>query len=130
MNNFSRERHSPIELIKYYWSEADVSHITYDPKMTEGDYDIIKSSGHDGTRVFTDRMLQEALLGILNMVSFFKPKPPKDWEKVKGIKYTVGPMRHATVFGMIKLKCSEGGQKYPGQRERVRMPVKCEFVYS
>ncbi len=127
MSDFKKERHNPIELIKRFWPDADTQHIIYDPTMKKGDYEIIRQSGGDGTLLFTIQMLQEALLGILNMQSWFKLTEPNAWEKVKAINYTIGTMRHVTVYGMIYLKCSTT-HKYPGQRERIRMPVKCEYI--
>jgi len=40
------------------------------------------------------------------------------------MRYVVGPMLLSTVFGVVDLKCG----RYPGQRERVRIPVICEVV--
>jgi hypothetical protein len=125
---FKKQTHNPIDLIKRFWPEADVSHITYDPKLKKGDFNVIRQSGGDGTLTFTLEMLQKGLIGIVKMESFCKSKEPSDWSKVKAIKYTVGSMRHATVYGMINLRCSSE-HKYPGQRERIRMPVKCEYIY-
>lgn len=121
-NSFSKRYHNPIELIKDYWPEADISHIEYDPSMKKGDYQIVRQSGGDGTLLFTIQMLQKALLPLVNMSSFFKPNAPKSWDNVKSIKYKIGPIKHATVFGMVYLRCSKTN-KYPGQRERVRIPV-------
>lgn len=128
MSNFKKEHHNPLELIKRFWPEANVDHITYDPNLRKGDFNIIRQSGGDGTLLFTLGMLQKGLIGIANMTSFCASNEP-DWSKVKSIKYTVGKMRHATVYGMIYLKCSKT-HKYPGQRERIRMPVKCEYIYK
>ena len=127
--NFMKQRHNPIDLIKEFWPGASVDHITYDPDMKNGEYDIIRQSGGDGTVMFTMEMLQKGLIGIANANSYYRLTEPEDWSKVKQIKYTVGPMRHVTVFGMIYLACSKD-RKYPGQRERIRMPVKCEYIYS
>lgn len=129
MSGFKKERHNPIELIKSFWPEANVDHITFDPDLRKGDFNIIRQSGGDGALLFTIEMLQKGLIDIVNMTSWCTITEPKDWSKVKSIKYTIGKMRHATVFGMIKLRCSET-QKYPGQRERIRMPVKCEYIYK
>jgi len=128
MSEFKRERHNPMELIDSFWPEANVSHITYDPTLKKGDFNVIRQSGGDGTMLFTIEMLQKALIGIVTMQSFCVSTEPKDWSKVKSIRYTIGKMRHATVFGMILLKCSKT-HKYPGQKERIRMPVKVEYVY-
>lgn len=127
MSDFGRERHNPLELIKKFWPEADSSHIKYDPNLKKGDFNIIRQSGGDGTLMFTLEMLQEGLLNIVNKNAFCTSKEP-DWSKVKDVIYTLGDMKHVTVFGMIFLKCSKT-HKYPGQRERIRMPVKCEFIY-
>ena len=128
MSDFKKERHNPINLIKQFWPDANTDHITYDPELKKGEYNVIRQCGGDGTLTFTLEMLQKGLVDIANGHSFFKKTEP-DWNKVKGIKYIVGDMKHVTVFGMLKLKCSKT-QKYPGQRERIRMPVKCEYVYA
>lgn len=127
-NSFRKQKHNPIELIKKWWPDADIRHIEYDPSLIKGEYEIIRQSGGDGTMLFTIQMLQEALLPILRMESLFKPKIPENLEKVKAIHYKIGPIKHAQVFGMIYLRCSKT-QKYPGQRERVRIPVICEVVF-
>ncbi len=122
-----RAKHNPIELIEYFWPGVLVGHITYDPELRRGDYNIIRQCGHDGTLTFTHEMLMKGLVDIARGTSFCKKTEPADWSRVKHIEYVVGPMRHVTVFGMVYLKCSKT-QKYPGQRERIRMPVKCEYV--
>ena len=127
-STFSKQKHNPLELIKQYWPDADVSHIEFDPTLKKGKYSIIRQSGGDGTMLFTIQMLQEGLILLVNMQSMFKPDEPEDWSNVKAIKYKVGYMRHATVFGMIYLKCSKD-HKYPGQRERIRLPVVSELVF-
>lgn len=127
MSNFKKEYHNPLDLIKNFWPNADTSHIEFDPKMkaNERDYWRIDQSGGDGTLLFTVEMLQKCLLPIVNKTSYCKATEP-DWSKVKGVKYIVGKMRHVTVYGLIELKC---GGKYSGLRERVRFPVKCEYLY-
>lgn len=129
MSNFKKEYYNPIELIERFWPEANVDHIIYDPKLKKGDFNIIKQSGGDGTLLFTLQMLQNGLIDIVNAKIGSTSNKPKDWSKVKSIKYTVGKMRHATVYGMTKLRCSET-RKYPGLRERITMPVKCEYIYK
>ena len=129
MRNFRKERHNPIELINNFWPNATTEHITFDPSLKKGDYSINKESGGDGTMMFTIEMLQDCLINIVNMESVCLSTVPENWDDVIGMRYTVGLMKHATVFGMIKLKCSKTN-KYPGQLERVRMPVKCEYIYK
>ncbi|MEE8299463.1 MAG: hypothetical protein V3R67_08815 [Thermodesulfobacteriota bacterium] len=129
MNGFKKEKHNPVELLNQFWPGNDFSHITYDENLRRGEYDVIRQSGSDGTLMFTIEMLQNALINIAKMHSHYTKTEPKDWSKVKGIRYTLGPMKHATVYGMIHLRCSKT-HKYPGQRERVRMPVKCEYILT
>ncbi len=128
MSDFRRDYHDPMELIKQYWPEADVSHIEYDPEMKAADreYWRIEGCGHDGTMMFTIEMLQKCLLPIVNMTTHFVPTEPSDASKLKAINYKIGKIRHVTVFGMVELRAG----RYPGQKERVRLPVVCEYVYS
>jgi len=125
---YKKRYHNPIKLIKTYWPEADIGHIEFDPEMgrADGEYCRIEQCGHDGTAMFTIEMLQRSLLPIVNKATHFKGTEP-DWSKVKDIRYKVGPICHAIIFGYLKLRCSESN-KYPGQRERVRYPVKCEYI--
>ena len=127
MKGFKKERHNPIDLIKQFWPDANANHISYDPDLKNGDYKIIRQSGGDGTLLFTLEMMQESLINLVNGHSFFKKTEP-DWSKVKRIKYIVGNANHATVYGMIKLRCSDKN-KYSGQRERITIPVICEYEY-
>lgn len=129
MRNFRKEKHNPVELIEQLWPGASTAHITYDPDMKKGQYDIVRQSGGDGTLLFTLEMFKKGLRDIVQGLSFYKPSEPKDWSEIKEIKYIIGPMRHVIVFGMIELACSKD-KKYPGLRERIRMPVRCEYVYK
>jgi hypothetical protein len=124
-NSFSKSRYNPIDLMRQWWPNADLSHIDYDPKMIKGDYDIVRQSGGDGTLLFTIQMLQESLLPLVNKQSYFKPENPV-LENVVNIRYTIGPMKHVICFGMVELGGLEG-KKYPGQHERVRIPV-CAYL--
>ena len=98
-------------------------------KAGDRDYWRIEQSGGDGTLIFTIKILQKALLPLLNKTTYYNQTPKADLDRAVDIKYKIGDMWHSTVSGMIYLKCSKG-HKYPGQKERVRIPVKCEYVYS
>jgi hypothetical protein len=128
MARFSRNRINPIHAIKGTWPKADVSHITLDPSLREGDFQVIREMQSDGTLVFTHQLLQEALVNIVNGNSY-KKTADVDWDNLLQIKYTVGEMRMATVYGLVHLNCSKTN-KYSGQRERVKMWVKCEYAYK
>jgi len=117
MSNFRRDKYNPKDIIKQFWPNADSSHITYNPdlKDSQRDYWVRRETGHDGTLYFTYEMFQKALIELMNKHSYCSSRPP-EFEKVKDIKYTLGPMKHSVVFGQIKLKCSEE-DFYPGQQE-------------
>lgn len=131
MSNFTKEIHNPKELIARLWPDADSSHITYDENFnnTERDYYVRRQTGHDGTLMFTYEMFGKAFIELMNKQAFAAKRPPDQTKQLVDIKYTVGPMKHAIVFGNIKLKCSETNL-YPGQKERVKMAVKVEYVYK
>lgn len=104
---------------------VNCSHITFDPAL-KPEYRIIRGTTHDGTLLFTEEVIGKALAPLANRSSFYKHTEP-DWEMVKEVRYTVGLARLATVFGQVMLPCS-ATQTYPGQRERITVPVRCEYV--
>jgi hypothetical protein len=126
--NWKRAKLNPIDLMSDYWPKAKLEHITFDPTLTKGQYKIIRQGGGDGTLLFTSELIQDCLINIVNGSTYFKPTEPL-WYKVKGVRYTIGKLSHATVFGKIYLKCSKA-QKYPGQIDRVSMPVNVEYIYK
>lgn len=120
-----RHYSNPLEIIEYLWPGAKVNHIIFDPELRKGDYDIIRQLGHDGTFTFYYNLLGDVLINIVNMTSC-TATPPDDWEDVIGIRYTVGRMKVSTVYGPINMKVGV----FPGQKDRIRMPVKCEYIYG
>lgn len=130
-SKFEREIYNPKELIAKLWPNANSSHITYDEKFNnvDRDYYVRRQTGHDGTLIFTYEMFQKAFVELMTKRAFAVSRPPDISKKLVDIKYTVGPMKHVTVFGKIKLRCSETNL-YPGQKERVKMAVKVEYIYK
>ena len=130
MIKFKKSKLNPIDLINNFWPEASTDHIAYDKNLTKGDYYIIRQCGGDGTMTIVTDMLERVLINVVNMQSYVA-KSGTDFNKVKGVKgicYTVGPIRHATVFGMIKLGLNKD-KEFFGQRDRARMAVKCTYIY-
>ena len=123
MPMFKKNRINPLHVIKGTWPEADVSHITFNPSLRGGCFQVIREMQSDGTLLFTHQLLQEALINIVNGQSH-KASDNVDWVNLLQVKYTVGEIRMATVYGKVLLK------KFFGQRERVKMWVKCEYVYK
>ena len=130
-SKFTREIYNPKELIEKLWPDADSSHITYDKNFNNADRDyyVRRQCGHDGTSIFTVEMFQKAFIELINKQAYAAKRLPDDSKQLVDIKYIVGPMKHATVFGQIKLRCSETNL-YPGQKERVKMAVKVEYIYQ
>lgn len=128
MSSFEKEILNPLELMAR-WYPGRVDHIKFDSKLQKGDYFMRRQSSHDGTASFTFQMFESAFLPLVNMSSVSKSTCPKNWEEVIAIRYTVGPMRHAKVFGKILLACSNT-HKYPGMRERISFPVVCEYLFK
>ncbi len=99
--------------------------VTVNPKLTKetgAQYEIIRSSTHDGTMVFTKELLMSVLSPIVNRVSFFKPEEPTDMSKVR---YEIGLIKLETDFReKVTLPCGE----FPGQVEKTTLPVKMEVL--
>ncbi len=122
MADFSKQIIDPTDLIKKLGFESVPYWIKYDTDLWKGDYDIVRGSKHDGTGLFTWQMYRKTLEPILNRVSYGKNEAP-DLEYIANIFYTIGPMRVSTVYGTIEIN----GLKMFGERQRVRMSVKCEY---
>lgn len=123
MANFHRDRLDPLEQMrKRGWP---CEHITYDPKLRKGncDYQIVRGSTHDGMLLFTLENIERALINIANRTSCKKSKQAEFEAAWPNVRYVVGPLLLATVYGRVKLPCSETS-RYSGQRERVRIAVK------
>ena len=127
MIKFKRQKINPIDVIRNQLG-VTCDHITYDPNLKKSgcQYQIIRQCSHDGTMVFTCELLADTLINLANMESYAKNFPPADFNKLVAIKYTVGPIWLSTVYGQVKLPAGT----YPGQRERTRMCVVCEYVYA
>jgi len=119
-----------MDVIKAMWPHADISHISYDPTLrrdrSKKVYSIKRGSTHDGTLGFTHELFDQILAPVLLKRSCHA----NDSARLLGstdVKYVIGDIRHAVVYGMVRLPCSET-TKYPGLRERMRMPVYAEPV--
>jgi hypothetical protein len=118
---------NPMDIFGGPLSGNDISHITYDESMKFADreYYMVKESTHDGTLLFTQNMLINLLLPLILKTTCFKMTMPANVKLVKNIKYTVGKIRHAIVFGRFDIN----GVMMCGLRESVVIPVRCEYVF-
>lgn len=123
MKNFRRTRLSLDEAFTFIGAElliGKLPHITYD-KNVNHQYRIRRQQSHDGTVMFTREMLSKMLYNLATMQSFYKPlgEPPANCDVI----YTIGEIKIITTFGNVDLPAGN----YPGQRERMSIPVKCEY---
>ena len=121
MSDFRKERLSLEDVMKILEAEwTGDPHITYDPDLVQ-QYKIIRQQSHDGTQMFTWQMIRDSMLNLFHMNSYYRPMglPPEDCY----IHYTVGTIRLVTVHGYVDLPAG----RYPGQRERIVIPVTCEY---
>lgn len=128
MSKWHREKINPIEFMQQHWPGIDISHIEYDPglKRSGRQYSIIRQTGHDGTLLLTLQLLRGAVIPLMKQESCFKPDMVDNDTGLIGMRYKIGPIQLSTCVGMVDLKCG----RYPGQVERVRIPVICEKVYQ
>lgn len=125
--NFERYLEDPMELMRGRFG-FDPYNITYDPSLWKGDYSIVRQQTHDGTFSFIFEM-QAKIFGLLLLRRSFHVANPPDLKRLRDIRYTIGKLRTAVVYGLVKLPCSDT-ILYPGQRERYRLPVKVEYIYD
>jgi hypothetical protein len=99
-------------------------HIKTNPKLSrinDAQYDIVRQTSHDGTLLFTRELIGKAVENLINKNSYFKDD---NIEGVTDVEYEIGLISLATVFGKVDLPIG----KYPGEKQRVRIPVKCNYI--
>jgi len=119
------ELNNPMDYLNHFWPDIDNRHITYEPQMkgSEREYWRREQSTHDGTLWYTIELFERLLMPLMNRESYYKPTFEKGMI-VREIKYTIGKIRHMTLFGKVELPCGV----FDGQRERLVMPVRCTYV--
>ncbi len=126
MRNYNKQKLNPLDWIKSW--NCNINHISFNPNLKESDADFYKTSGsaHDGTMIFTRQNIEKLLIDLANKQSSSVKNPPDSKKNWIDIKYEVGFIKLATVFGKVDLPIG----RYPGQRERCRISVKCHYVYD
>lgn len=125
---WKRQRINPLEFINSAWPvRSEYVKILFDPTINKktGRWFRIKQQTTDGTVYFTQNMIEELLLPIVNGNSFcLKDMTTEEFNTtVKGITYTLGYINLVTTFGHTF-------NKFPAQRERVRMYIKAEYDFK
>lgn len=92
--------------------------VEYDSEMRGWDYRIARTMSHDTTYALTQQLILRALEPLFLFSSYHKPR---GYDSVSG--YVVGPARIVGVTGMVDLACG----RYPGVRQRIRIPVRVKY---
>ncbi len=138
MSNFKKELLNPLEVLErvkvfckencnYELMSSHTSHIEFDPDLRKGQFDIVRGSAHDGTLYFTLELYLKAFENLISQTACYARDMP-DVERLKRVEYRIGYIKHSIVRGKVMLPCSTT-HKYPGIRERVRIPVVCYNIY-
>lgn len=121
---------NPLEILKNWVGvdEEDISHISFNPSLKESEADYHRSAGssHDSTLIFTIQSLGRLFYPLCASESSSILNPPDPTKKLKRIRYEIGNLKWAQVFGTVNI-C---GGKYPGLSERMRISVKCYYDYE
>jgi hypothetical protein len=133
MSNIKEQIINPLEMISNilvangYPENLRVGHITYDNNVnSDYDYQMIRDSSHDGTFLFTQRVINEALLPLVNRSTYCTNTITKEELKdVKGFNYTIGDIKLVTEYRKVNLPIGER----MGITDTVYIPVKCEYVF-
>ena len=122
MSDFHRQRltlDQAMQAIGAEWNGEP--HITFDPAV-QHQFVIRRGMAHDGTFAHRMQLIQTALMPLFQRSCYFKPMG----ELPAGMMpiYTVGTIKLFSVFGLVDLPAG----RYPGERERIVIPVRCEYV--
>lgn len=124
---------NPTEQIKRLFKvsghegELKLPHIEYDSSLdVDYDYQIIRESSHDGTMLFTLKVISEALEPLVKMESYCnKDLTEEEVHKVKKIEYTVGNIKLESEYKKVNTKVGE----IPVVTNTVYIPVRCKYTY-
>ncbi|RNB59446.1 hypothetical protein EDM57_04705 [Brevibacillus gelatini] len=124
---------NPIEYISSilesngYGKNLVLGHIKYDQAVNEDyDYQVIRSSSHDGTILFTMMLVDEALNPIINKTTYCtKTITEEELKKLVDIEYIIGDIKMETEIGVQDLPAG----RYMGQTDTVYIPVRCRYIF-
>lgn len=106
-----------IDIPSYITQDSSVS------KRNGAQYEIIREVIHDGTLLFEVDLIKTALNPLIYKTSYFKSL---DTNNVSDVRYIIGDIRLCTVFGYVNIN----GKKFIGEKQRIIIPVICEFSYN
>lgn len=111
-----------------YGSNLVLEHIKYDQTINDDyDYQIIRSSSHDGTLLFTISLMDKALLPLINKQTYCNNTiTQEELKNTTDIEYIIGDIRVETEFGMRDLPAG----RFSGQTDTVYIPVRCKYIFN
>jgi hypothetical protein len=129
-------KYNPIDMIsnllkqtqpqlKDYEGTIQVQHIIYDKDVVP-EYNLIRSSTHDGTMMFTHQLMCEAVECLVNRTTCYVKTQPKYPSTIKDMKYIIGDIELKTEYGIKDLNCG----RYPGVTDTITIPVRCEYTFK
>lgn len=97
-----------------------LGHITHDKSINEDyDYQIIRELSHDGTLLFTQRVIGETLETLVNKRTYCtKDIDEEQAGKLVDIEYLVGDIRLESEYSGSRLK------------NKVYIPVRCKYTFN
>lgn len=112
----------------YEGKDFRLGHIEYDESLdNDYDYQIIRSSSHDGTLIFTMQTIAEVLEPLVNRSTYCKKDLTEDQLKnVLEIDYTVGNIKIRKEYGKVTVPAG----KISGLTETVSIPVRCKYTFK
>lgn len=126
MSNFLKEYINPKDVFSGLGIKVP-EYITINPDLSKKNgatIEIIRQNGHDGAASFEWELLVDTIKNVANRVTYDTRIPI---DGAIDIRYEIGLIRRVTVFGLVTLG---NGRKYPGEKQRTRMPVKCIIKYK
>ena len=121
LNSEEIKKLNPIDVMKMFGMPM-LNFIAVNPCLTKDNgaqYEIIRQCTHDGTLLFTKKLLWETLKNIVHKASFFKGDEPPD-DEMQFVKYEVGMITLTTeeCLNPVNHVCK-------GEIQTTKMPVKC-----
>ncbi|MET3505473.1 hypothetical protein [Halalkalibacter oceani] len=120
---------NPMDRINFILEKNGIfgkaDYIVYDSNLTKNNaLEFSRSLKHDGTFYFTDSLIEDVLLTLINKKIVERNKLSNDdIKKLKDIRYRIGNMTLETEFG-VPVK------HFTGSKDTVKIPIKIEYIFG
>jgi hypothetical protein len=105
-----------------------LGHIKYDERLdNDYDYQIIRSSSHDSTLIYTMENISRALEPLVNKTTYCKKDLAEDQlQDILDIEYMVGNIKIESEYGTVEVTAG----RISGVIETVSIPVRCKYTFK